>query len=378
MADVPALSIVFGYRNRDVERVQRCLASLAAQTNRDFEVLFVDYGSATPLAQASRALLQGYPFARYLYSDARGQPWNRARALNIGVRRAAGRYILTTDVDLIFAPNMVEVALQHASDQHLLHLLPHMLPHGFQDWANMERYRDSVPRGSESMRGAFQLAAAQHWHRLHGFDEFYRYYGVEDRDLAQRMARSGVPSAWLPDETAVYHQWHPAVTHQTKGVVPEQVWARMNVYYELHKERLPRNDDDWGRIIASEERPVFAFVEPEHEQLIEHERLQHFLQPPDSTQSVAYLIRDFFALPGGHALAVQRADFPHRPPWLTALLARANGMLKRLRVRARLGYSPNLLHDGLLYLLEQAPQHVADYYLDANGVSVIVKRDAAS
>ena len=40
------LAIVFGYRNREPIRVKRCLESLSKQTDSDFRVVFVDYGSA--------------------------------------------------------------------------------------------------------------------------------------------------------------------------------------------------------------------------------------------------------------------------------------------------------------------------------------------
>src|SRR5688572_10716527 len=106
-----ALSIVFGFRDRDVQRVERCLASLAQQTFTDFEVLFVDYGSQRQTAQAVQKVVEQHTFARYIYTETRGYPWNRSHALNIGGKQAQGEYLLTNDVDMMFLPNFLEVML---------------------------------------------------------------------------------------------------------------------------------------------------------------------------------------------------------------------------------------------------------------------------
>ena len=103
LAPSPKLSILVAFRNREITRVERFLQGLAAQTFRDFELIFVDYGSAPELSARTEALLRRHAFARYLFNDSRGMPWNRAHALNSGARLAGGEYILCTDVDLVYS-----------------------------------------------------------------------------------------------------------------------------------------------------------------------------------------------------------------------------------------------------------------------------------
>lgn len=378
MADAPRLSIILSYRNRDAQRVRRCLDSLANQTIKDFEVLFVDFGSDSAAARTIKALVEQYPFARYFYSDTRGQPWNRSIALNIGIQNAAGPYILTADVDLILSPTVLEISLQHASPKRVLHLRPFMLPQDFADWQNVTQYEERFPLGPVSMLGVFQLAAADHWRALRGFDEFYRYYGVEDRDLGQRLAQLGVETHWLTGIVPTFHQWHPPANYLIQGFMPDQVWTRMSLHYYKHFAVLERNQASaWGQMVSTEDRAVFAYVDPEQNRLLESERLHHFRENPLSTQGVATLIRSFFELPVGHALAVHHADTPQSLPLVDMLIALGDRLLKRRQSKARLGYRPNLVYDALHHLIEQTPEHIADYYLDANGVSIVVKAQYA-
>ena len=78
------ISIVFGYRNRDIARVKRCMDSLKNQTFSDFEVIFIDYGSDESFVRQVRPLIGRYAFAHYYYLYTAGYPWNRSHALNVG------------------------------------------------------------------------------------------------------------------------------------------------------------------------------------------------------------------------------------------------------------------------------------------------------
>ena len=195
------LTIVFGFRDRDAIRVQRCLDSLAAQTVKDFTVLFVDYGSQSEVAAAIRPIVASYPFCRYLYSDTRGYPWNRSRALNIGIRQAASTYTATSDVDMIFAPNFCAAVLQQATSQRLLQCRWHFLSRRFADWEQVSNYTGQFLLSGKSGLGGFQCAPTEAFHSLRGFDEFYHYYGVEDRDVSHRLRLLGLEEVWLTEST---------------------------------------------------------------------------------------------------------------------------------------------------------------------------------
>ena len=54
------ITILYPYRNRDLERVKRSLDSLTLQTDQRFKVLFVDYGSTPKQAYLVKQLINNY------------------------------------------------------------------------------------------------------------------------------------------------------------------------------------------------------------------------------------------------------------------------------------------------------------------------------
>ncbi len=56
------VTIVFPFRDRDMQRVKRSLDSLQEQTCNDFIVMFIDYGSNPNLSKEIKALVIHYSF----------------------------------------------------------------------------------------------------------------------------------------------------------------------------------------------------------------------------------------------------------------------------------------------------------------------------
>ena len=104
---MPFITIVYVFRDRDLDRVKRSLDSLSRQTDMDFDVIFVDFGSREDLAVETSNLLSRYEFAKYVYNDTRYKPWNRSHALNTGIRLSSAPYIFTADVDMIFREDFI-------------------------------------------------------------------------------------------------------------------------------------------------------------------------------------------------------------------------------------------------------------------------------
>src|SRR5438552_2538149 len=105
------LTIVFIYRNRDLQRAKRSLDSLSRQTSKEFNVIFIDYGSEEPFKSGVQKIITEYSFCNYVYSDSRGMPWNRSHALNTGIRLAKTGFVFTADIDMIFETKFVETLL---------------------------------------------------------------------------------------------------------------------------------------------------------------------------------------------------------------------------------------------------------------------------
>lgn len=105
-----------------------------------------------------------------------------------------------------------------------------------------------------------------------GYDQFYNFGGVEDRDMASRLQKKGINEHWLKlGQAPLYHQWHPIVTNEKEGFFPDKWWDDMNIYFQLNIDRIKRNDDNWGKFIYLEDRPVLNSIGKNFE--LDNERL---------------------------------------------------------------------------------------------------------
>ncbi|MEM6843548.1 MAG: glycosyltransferase [Bacteroidota bacterium] len=254
---MPKISIVFSYRNRETVRVKRCLDSLAEQTFSDFEVIFIDYGSTEPHKSGIKELTSRYSFVNHVYNHTIGMPWNRAHALNTGIRIATGNYILFGDIDLIYSPNVLEILNNNLKPNRQIYSSVILLPKEFDQWESLFFLNVSeFPNTSFSGKGGVHLVEKENLNRINGYDEYYAYWGVEDRDLNLRIKSRGVEDFWLDKrECQIYHQWHPKTSNLKNSDFPDKWWEEMNIYFSLNQKNLVRNEKGWGKIYTSEDRP---------------------------------------------------------------------------------------------------------------------------
>ena len=253
---MPFLSIIVGYRDRDASRVERFIRSLDNQTYRDFELIFVDYGSKNVFSLQVERLCSEYPFCRYVYNHTEGMFWNRSHALNSGIRRAQGEYIVCTDIDMIFAENVLAITLDRISDHEQWFCPVHLAPESFTEYETIVANPPSCKVTKKSGKGGFHLAPKRGFEAIRGFDEFYRIWGVEDRDCAMRLENSGLHTNWFdPAEVKIYHQWHPS-SLLSNSYFPKWWWDEMSVHYSFSRNYVKRNNREWGKVLTPEDRKI--------------------------------------------------------------------------------------------------------------------------
>lgn len=257
------LTIVFGYRNREVERVKRCLDSLSVQSESNFNVVFVDYGSEFPKADQIKELVSSYSFCRYIYNDTRGMPWNRAHALNSGILMSEGKFTMTSDIDLIFSKHFIKEILANVNEHVELHANAFALPKKFKAW-------DSLPNRSKlnfssrdlTALGLVQVVLTSALKEVRGFDEYYRIWGAEDEDLNQRLVKMGLVTKWLDLEyVPVFHQWHASSGFRTKKSIPNGWQKNLSHYLRSNIGTVKRNSEQkWGKIFTADSRKSFLYL----------------------------------------------------------------------------------------------------------------------
>jgi len=107
-----SISILIPYRNRDETRIRLVLESLEQQTNKDFNVVLIDYGSSENISLKIENLINSFDFASYHYVAHPGLLCNKSKALNFGIRYVDSEFVVTKDNDVLFTTNFLDEVLQ--------------------------------------------------------------------------------------------------------------------------------------------------------------------------------------------------------------------------------------------------------------------------
>ncbi|MEO5570067.1 MAG: glycosyltransferase family 2 protein [Bacteroidia bacterium] len=245
------VTIIYIYRNRDMERVKRSLDSLTQQTEKNFNVIFVDYGSDEKYKNEISRLVSGYSFCRYVYNNTRGMPWNRSHALNTGIRMVEAGFVFTADIDMIFKTNFVKTLLSEKKDRAVSFFSVNYLPQNFSDWNNPEI---KIYEKSKNFALGLALLPVTLLNELRGYDEFYCFWGQEDNDMKHRLDKAGVQTKFYDREALMHHQWHQPSTASEKEL-PAGWRVFQNDYFHSKKELVTRNENmEWGKLFLENER----------------------------------------------------------------------------------------------------------------------------
>jgi len=246
----PQLTIIIPKKNtkayhRDTSRLEDVLESLKRQTDQRFEVIVSDVDSDPYYRRKHKMICEKYK-ARHIYTKT-GGCWNINRARNIGIRKARTPYVMTTDVDCVFAPDFVKTVLEIASPEKILHCRVSDLPKSYRgridDFAEMKHVSTLRP---PYCYGGCQVVAKTWAVKVHGFDEEYILWGADDEDFYERAIQDGLKNVWIEDKTSFYHQWH---SQDNREENPEQLSVNRMRLRMTKKGRLPviRNPFGWGK-----------------------------------------------------------------------------------------------------------------------------------
>lgn len=241
------LTIVLPFRNREKDKLERCLYTLTKQIN-NYPIVLVDYGSD----ESSKAVLKELS-SRYLFQliTVAADKWKKTHASNIGLRSVSTKYVLFSDVDMIYAPNFTKVIVEeldkgqrivtcncfYLSKEETAKLIMPI------DWRN---YRPSIYQTSGETAVGACLAMTTAWVKdVGGFDEQYLGWGREDYDLLCRAKLAGLTHTWITSSTTFYHQWH----ERSDWKMDEDA-VRKNVRhfdeFTTEKQLISRNPNGWG------------------------------------------------------------------------------------------------------------------------------------
>jgi hypothetical protein len=260
--EAETLAVAVAVRNRSGPRVDNFLATLRAQTvpARCVDITVCDFGSDAESLEDLRASCARFG-ARLVITGDTSAEWNKPWGLNLALRHGdpAARFVLPTDIDMLFAPDFVETLLR-------VHLVygPALVMCRFKDLpATALDGEIDVVGDFERLAGLGEwvgehacgpcLSTARAWcEKVRGFDERFKLWGFMDSDYQARAERDGLRPVWVDERTTLLHQWHPRKFDVHRDD-PEQQ-QKMRLTYEANRKLMEgdtsivRNASGWGEL----------------------------------------------------------------------------------------------------------------------------------
>lgn len=278
------LTIIYPYRNRDLERVQRSMDSLARQSNLDFKVYFIDYGSDINRGGQVEDLVSKYDFATYAYLYSQNQPWNKSKAINFALTSIETPFCFIADIDMIFDVQFIEVVnkeIQFNPNKTIFFQIGYLSKEQTKNFLSFNlvlEYTCSSPEAT-----GMSLFNTEQLKSVKGFDEFFHFWGAEDTDVHNRLKLAGYEVFFYDKKVLLLHQWHPSYRSGEKYSLTKDLQCTGIV--QLNQEHLNDNRENnrvitrssFGKSISKENFDVLISKIPSLIVQNEVQEIDHFL-----------------------------------------------------------------------------------------------------
>lgn len=260
------INVIYPFRDRTPERLLESVESLRNSSSIDFYATVVDYGSEDTIKEKLQALCAKNKI-ELIRCESQGLPWSRAHALNIGVAKTRGKYVVTTDIDMIFEGDILGLCLKLIKAETKIHCQPYWLsPSG-----NKKR---AVP-GDNGQLGGFQFIQKDTFFENGGFCESIFYWGFEDVEWHYRLTNRGYRTIWIEDDVKMYHRWHPlsygVYDKRPMSSVCDSYKAILRGQTHQHEQSAP-----FGKLMLKKDRPILGFIREETPYLFEIKNGKYF------------------------------------------------------------------------------------------------------
>jgi GT2 family glycosyltransferase len=227
----PAISVIFAARDES-EKLPAALQTMLAQDYSNFEVVAVNDRSQDQTSEILHGFAAENPHLRVI--DIRELPggWlGKPHALVAGVEQSHGDWLVFTDADVHFAPDVLRRALSLAKEKQLDHLtlLAGVDMSGFWEITAIsyfqlgfifgnEPWQASNPRSGRYVGvGAFQMVKRSAYEACGGHRRL-RMDVIEDMKLGKIIKMAGFRSGVAVAPEEVHVRWHTGVHGLVRGV----------------------------------------------------------------------------------------------------------------------------------------------------------------
>jgi hypothetical protein len=256
-----SLTVIYIFKNREAERVYKSLDSLRLQTNKNFNIVFIDYGSDTVLD------LKKYSDVHYVYLDIKKQPWNKSKAINYAVKNLVQTsYCFIADIDMIFHQDFIETAVSLTKNHDCFYFSVAYLKQNILDKNKLFNPINFIKISNHEATG-MTVFKTEILRQINGFDEFFHFWGSEDTDIHNRIKNLGYNVYFFNEKTLMLHQWHKShiASENNKLTVNLRLSniTRLNQTKSFYNKsyKLVKVNDTWGEIKANSHLEAITPIE---------------------------------------------------------------------------------------------------------------------
>jgi len=230
-AECPRVSILFSARN-EAEKLPAALATLMEMDYPDFEVVAVDDRSQDRTGQILDAFRAAHPRLRVVHLDRLPEGWlGKPHGLQKAYEASSGEWLLFTDADVRFRPDVLRRAISLEKAHRLAHLtlLGDVEMVGFWEpvlvtffglgfHLGTDPSQAANPRSSRYVGvGAFQLVRRSAY-QASGTHRRLAMEVVDDMKLGKIVKQAGFRSGCAVAQNFVAVRWHAGVGNLVRGV----------------------------------------------------------------------------------------------------------------------------------------------------------------
>jgi len=227
----PRVSVLFAARD-EAAKLPKALASLLALDYPNYEVIAVDDRSADATARILDDFAQRDPRLKVVHIAELPPGWlGKPHALEMAYRKATGEWLVFTDADVQFAPDLLRRALALMEQQRSDHLtlLAGLDLHGF--WeptavgylgvcfaVGVRPWQVSNPKSKVYMGvGAFQMIRRSTYEVI-GTHRRLAMEVLDDMKLGKLVKQHGFASGVAPSENLLRIRWQEGIGNVIKGM----------------------------------------------------------------------------------------------------------------------------------------------------------------
>jgi hypothetical protein len=193
--------------------------SLANQSNLNFRVNVVDYGSTEEYSKKLEQLLSNYKFCKLIYIPTSFQLWNKSKAINVILKKCTDPYFFVGDIDMIFRNDFIEKLNIVKKDNEIQYFQVGFL--------SKEESAKQIPFSQYNIKHisgkeatGMSLYPTKLLKEINGYDEFYHGWGAEDSDVHERFRNLNIKVNFHTKEVLMLHHWHSRSYRSKDSLLP--------------------------------------------------------------------------------------------------------------------------------------------------------------